>query len=91
MKTYGASYDLRKPGRSYQPLYDRLAAWKAFRVLESFWIISTDASAITIRDDLLKHIDQNDGLLVALLGGEAAWHNLIGQSGPALKKLLESK
>jgi hypothetical protein len=28
MTVYVVNYDLRKPGRNYQPLWDRLAAWK---------------------------------------------------------------
>jgi hypothetical protein len=90
MTVYLASYDLRKPGRNYQTLYDRLADWKAMRVLESVWVMSTASSAVTLRDDLKKYIDANDGLLVVALGGEGAWSELIGQSGQALKKLLES-
>jgi hypothetical protein len=77
MTVYAVSYDLRKPGRNYQPLWDRLREWKAVRALESFWLIEATAnSAATIRDDLKKYIDANDGLLVAALSGEAAWHNL---------------
>jgi len=77
MTVYAASYDLRKPGRNYQPLWDRLGQWKAIRVLESFWLIDANPnSAAAIRDDLRKYIDANDGLLVAALSGEAAWHNL---------------
>lgn len=28
MTVYAVSYDLKKPGRNYQPLWDRLAQWK---------------------------------------------------------------
>lgn len=80
MAKYEVSYDLRKPGRNYDSLYSRLADWKAARALQSVWIIETDNSAVAIRDDLAKHIDANDGLLVTGLTGEAAWQRLEGTS-----------
>ena len=77
MAAFFVSYDLRKPTRDYSNLYTRLAAWKALAVLESVWIItSTDATSVSIRDDLAQYVDSNDGLLVARLTGEAAWRNL---------------
>ena len=85
MALFEVSYDLRKPGRNYQSLYDRLAAWGAFRVLESVWIINSNSSAVAIRDDLLKQIDSGDGLLVTQISA-AAWNNLDGESGERLKK-----
>ena len=80
MARFEASYDLRKPGRNYEPLYKRLADWRAVRVLQSVWIIETNSSAATIRDDLAKYLDANDGLLVTGLTGEAAWQKLEGMS-----------
>ncbi len=93
MGVYLVSYDLRKPGKDYQPLWNRLEDWKAVRLLESVWVINAAASvtAVQIRDDLLSRIDQNDGLLVAKLAGEAAWNNLQGSSGQTLKSWLEQK
>jgi hypothetical protein len=44
MALFEVSYDLRKPGRNYQGLYDRLAAWGAFRVLESVWMAGNQIS-----------------------------------------------
>jgi hypothetical protein len=77
MTVYAVSYDLRNPGRNYQPLWDRLADWRAFRILESFWLIDANPnSAVAIRDDLKQRIDANDGLFVAALAGESAWINL---------------
>lgn len=90
MAVFLVSYDLRKPTRDYQPLYDRLKAWKAIRPLESVWIINWDTSAAKIRDDLKAHIDANDGLLVTKLAAEAAWSTLDRDTGPALKQWLEA-
>ena len=84
------SYDLRVPGRNYQPLYDRLKAWGAFRVLESVWTTNTTSNASGVRDDLKNHIDSNDGLLVVGLDGSGAWNELISSSGPRLKTMLEA-
>lgn len=78
---YEISYDLRAPGRNYDSLYMRLAAWRAVRVLKSVWIIEADSTtAAAIRDDLAKYIDANDRLLVCTMTGEAAWQKLEGTS-----------
>ncbi|HET6388102.1 hypothetical protein [Hyphomicrobium sp.] len=71
-----ASYDLRKPGRNYQPLYARLDAWGAKRVLESVWILTANASPEEVGNDLLAYMDVSDGLLVVGLDGSAAWSNV---------------
>ena len=76
MATFVASYDLRK-NRSYEPLWTRLGEWGAVRALESLWLISADTTAAAIRDDLVRYIDADDGLVVARLSGEAAWHLLL--------------
>lgn len=86
MARYQVNYDLRQPGRNYDTLYQRLATWKAVRVLKSAWIIDTNSNAVTIRDDLAKYIDANDGLLVTGMTGEAAWQKLEGSSDQALKR-----
>jgi hypothetical protein len=61
------SYDLRIPGRNYQPLYGRLAEWSAIRVLESVWVANVNANVAEVRNDLQRFIDGNDGLLVVAL------------------------
>lgn len=85
MGTYAVSYDLRKPGRNYEPLWSRLREWRAVRVLESFWIVPDASSAAALRDDLIRHIDSNDGLLVAGVTGEMAWQKLQGSSDQFLR------
>jgi hypothetical protein len=85
MAVHAVSYDLRKPGRNYQGLYDRLAAWNAFRVLQSVWIIKSDSKPIDICSDLIKYIDAGDGLMVGQLSN-AAWYNLEGQTGDKLNR-----
>jgi hypothetical protein len=61
--------------------FRRFADWRAVRVLKSEWIIeASNSSASAIRDDLVKYIDGNDGLLVVTMTGEAAWQKLEGTS-----------
>jgi hypothetical protein len=91
MTVYAVSYDLKKPGRDYQTLWNRLGEWKAVRALDSFWLIDAKPnSATVIRDDLKSYIDGNDALLVAALASEAAWHNLKTGSDQYLLKRLGS-
>ena len=83
MARFVVSYDLRAPGRNYQPLYDRLHNWEAVCGLESLWFIKWDSTPTTIRDDLKKYVDANDGLFVAQISA-SAWSNLKGDSGATL-------
>jgi hypothetical protein len=78
------NYDLRKPGQNYQPLWDRLAAWKAVRGLESMWFITATTTADELRDDLRGYVDSSDGIFVAELVGRCAWFNLKGNTGQHL-------
>jgi hypothetical protein len=84
MTVYVVNYDLRKPGRNYQPLWDRLGAWHAVRGLESMWFITTTSTADQLREDLQNYVDANDGLFVAALVGRCAWFNLSGNSAQHL-------
>lgn len=90
MAVFIVSYDLRQPGRDYQPLYNRLNEWRAVSGLESVWFINANTTAENLRDDLLKKMDQNDGLFVGVLRGESAWHNLKNANcGTTLKKWID--
>ena len=86
MTSYEVCYDLRQPGRNYEPLWARLRAWNAVRVLESCWIVPEASSASALRDDLIRYVDANDGLFVAGMTGETAWTNLKGLADQFLKK-----
>ena len=82
MSVYLVTYDLLAPGRSYQPLYDRLASWQAVRPLSSVWFVDwVGTSAIAIRDDLQKAIDWNDRLFVTRLRRD--WAGLLLLSNAA--------
>jgi hypothetical protein len=84
MPKYEVSYDLRKPGRNYESLWKRLGEWGATRVLQSVWIIDRQTTAVQIRDDLQRHMDDNDGILVTGLTGESAWRHLETNSDRSL-------
>lgn len=61
MNTIQINYDLRAPGRDYQPVYDyikRDGTW--CRLLKSCWLIRTTKTAGQVRDDLNKIVDRND-------------------------------
>ena len=63
---YVISYDLRKPGRNYQTLWDALRQMQARRVLESVWVATLAATGQgqAIFNTLNPHTDVNDGLIV---------------------------
>lgn len=88
MPSFVITYDLRKRGRDYEKLYDRLRDWKAISVLESVWIISWDSESTIIRDDLKQYIDDNDALFVAKLTGQAAWAGKLLSSDQSVKNSL---
>jgi len=86
MPAYEVCYDLRQPGRNYEPLWTRLRAWSAVRVLESCWIVPEASSADALRNDLRAYIDGNDGLFIAGMTGETAWTKLMDSSDQFLLK-----
>jgi len=89
MKVYQISYDLRKQ-RNYDALYERIKTYPWCHPLESSWVITNQQSAAQVRDNLAQVMDQDDGLLVTRLSGEAAWRNLGDQVSQWLKEKLEA-
>ena len=64
-RVFCVSYDLSKPNRNYNSLYDELKKSKSWwHYLQSTWLIFTDESADTLAQRLLKHLDKDDSLLV---------------------------
>lgn len=79
MTTYVISYDLHKPGRNYESLYEAIKGvsgdWA--HINESVWAVkSTQHSSGKIRDILKAKMDNNDNLFVGKLTSEAAWFGL---------------
>ena len=87
MSKYMVTYDLRKPGQNYDNLIAAIKKYTFVKVTESSWFIKTSDNATVVRDNLNKHIDSGDRLMVAALTGEAAWNNCIAPSED-IKKLL---
>lgn len=81
MNSYIVTYDLVGTDESssdYKRLIEKIKAYPNWAKLQySAWILRSEKSAKTIRDELLAHMDSNDRLFVAKLTGEAAWHNSI--------------
>jgi hypothetical protein len=77
MSVLTISYDLRKPGRNYESLYEGIKALGSWcHALESTWFVDTNKSATDAANMLWKHMDSNDGLFVGRLTKEAAWAGL---------------
>lgn len=65
------SYELRKPGKDYNSLYDTLKAASSWcHPMTSHWFIKTEDSVQTWADRLMKIIDQNDSLFVVDITGQ---------------------
>ena len=58
------SYDLKAPGRDYNPLYEAIKTYTWCQVLESAWAIDTSKSPANVRDHLKKVVDDNDEVFV---------------------------
>ena len=77
MKRLLISYDLMRPGQNYDDLIDYLKSYKHVKPLLSLWLIATNKSAETVRDEIVNGqlIDRNDKLVVINTTGDAAaWH-----------------
>jgi len=74
MSVYLASYDLHKPDRDYQPLYDFLKTFNYAHCINSIWLLDTDWTASSIRDGMKENMHEKDTILVVRLLKNAAWH-----------------
>jgi hypothetical protein len=83
MSVLMVTYDLKQPGRDYTPVHRYLKQFAYCKDLESFWLLDTTMTAEQVRDGLKAHVDSNDKVFVARLGGNwgsynfgcAAWLN----------------
>ena len=80
------TYDLSNPGRDYDTLIARIKSYGAWaHITESSWAIVTNQTPVGVRDNLKAAIDDNDKLLVGILG-TAAWIGLPSNVSDWLKK-----
>lgn len=88
MAVYQISYDLRKQ-KDYSSLIERIKSYGTWcHPLESTWIVVTNQTAVQVRDYLKVVMDNDDGLLVARLQGEAAWFGLSHEVAQWIKNNL---
>jgi hypothetical protein len=73
LSIYLVTYDLKNPGRNYQPVHDYLKRFTYCKGLESVWLVQTTMSAEQIRDALRTVIDLNDVVFVVPIAKEALW------------------
>jgi hypothetical protein len=77
MKVLIISYDLKNPGRNYEPLIQRikqLGPWA--RLGGSAYLISTANSVVQVRDFLWQVMDSSDSIYVGVAPAPAAWHGM---------------
>jgi len=78
---YIISYDLCQPGRDYNALYNALKSFYNWgKLTESTWAVVSNATAVEIRDLLLRYIDPNDRLIVVRGGKAAAWNKMLAKN-----------
>lgn len=61
------TYDLKAPGRNYQPVWDYLKTFAYCKDLESVWLIDTTITTEAVRTALQSKVDANDKIFVARL------------------------
>jgi hypothetical protein len=73
VNTIQINYDLRAPGRNYQPLYDYIKSFSGWcHLLESLWLVKTNKTAVQVRDELNRLVDANDKVATFNVTG-VAW------------------
>lgn len=83
------TYDLRKPGRDYQKLYDAIRALgDSTHPLESVWIVKTNQSALDVVKHLRSYTDSNDALFAIKVSRNFGWVGLTQNSGDWLERNL---
>lgn len=69
------TYDLKQPGRNYQPVYDYLKQFTYCKGMESAWLIDTNISTGNVRDALRAIVDANDAVFVVKITSDwASWN-----------------
>ena len=75
---YLISYDLNR-GKDYTRLITHIEKKypKRARVLYSQWLIQSEATPKQVGDDLLQHMDSDDGLMVSEMLDTTVWRTLL--------------
>lgn len=90
MATLLIGYDLNRPGQDYEDLFEVLKSERAWwHHLDSTWLVVTSKTPSEMRDELKKHVDSNDEVLVIdVTGREAAWCGFSEKAKAWIKKNL---
>lgn len=90
MNTYIISYDLKNPGQNYQSIVKKIHSYKVWaRLGGSAYVIASNDDVVTVRDNLLKVLDNNDKLFVGVINAPAAWFGLGEDVSDWLKNKLQ--
>ncbi len=82
MFCYIISYELRQPGKDYEPLYEAIRNYGTWaHMTESSWAVMTRRSAADVLCALVGYLDEEDRLLVIKSDRDAAWVNMICRNG----------
>lgn len=72
MAIHVVTYDLRSPGKDYEPLLKAIRSYTHCHCLKSAFFIDTSEGADTVRNKLMKLVDSNDQLYVIQMQGNWA-------------------
>ncbi|MDH5533121.1 MAG: SinR family protein [Candidatus Pacebacteria bacterium] len=88
---YQINYDLRKPGRNYDELFEKIqeVSYDNINPLKSTWFIASNSDASTVRDELMSVIDYSDALIVNVAKAPSAWFGLSDDSTRWLQNYLK--
>lgn len=88
---YQINYDLRKPGRNYKELFDKIqeVSYDRIKPLESTWFIASNSDVFSIRDELMSVMDNSDALIVNVAKAPGEWFGLSDNSTRWLQKYLK--
>src|SRR4051812_22626567 len=79
MNTIAVHYTLHQPGRYYERLWARLRQLGAVHVMDSFWMLKTNASTTDVFADIRRYVDANDEVLAMDVTDDNWWGNLKNQ------------
>jgi hypothetical protein len=66
------TYELKTPGRNYQPVFDYVRTFTHCKEMETVWLLDTPQAIAEIRDRLRTLIEPTDIVLVVRLTAEWA-------------------
>jgi hypothetical protein len=86
---YIISYDLCKPGRNYDQLYEEIKSFPQWgHLTQSTWAVISSEDSESIRNRIMSVLDSSDRVIVIKSGQEAAWQNLMASNDWAKKNLI---